>query len=33
MILKIEHFGCGFISNEKATLILTGMFHHYVWLK
>lgn len=33
MILKIEHFGYPFVSNENAALLASGMFHHYVWLK
>ncbi len=29
-IIKIEHHGQGFISNEHAKLLFTGLLHHYV---
>jgi hypothetical protein len=31
-ILKIEHFGATFISDENARLIFTGIRHHVVLL-
>lgn len=32
-VVKIEHFGYPFRSNENAVLLVTGIFHHYVLLK
>ena len=29
-IIKIEHFGYGFISNENALLLYAGYRHHYI---
>jgi len=33
MIIKIEHFGYGFRSNENAVLIATDIRYHHVFLK
>lgn len=33
MIIKIEHYGYPFQSNQHAVLLVTGMTHHYVLLK
>jgi hypothetical protein len=31
-IIKIEHNGQGFVNSDCATLILTGVLHHYILL-
>lgn len=31
-IIRIEHFGCAFISNENARLLVTGIHHHWILL-
>lgn len=32
MIIKIEHFGHDFVNSNCAKLLVTGRFHHYVYL-
>lgn len=31
-IIRIEHFGHDFISNENARLLVRGMTHHWILL-
>jgi len=31
-IIRIEHFGHDFISNEHALLLVTGIHHHWILL-
>lgn len=31
-IVRIEHFGCAFINNENARLLVTGIHHHWILL-
>lgn len=31
-IIRIEHFDYGFISNENARLLVTGIHHHWILL-
>lgn len=32
-IVKFRHYGLPFLPSEHAVLIVTGIYHHYVWLK
>lgn len=32
-IVKIRHYGLPFLPSEHAVLLVTGIYHHYIWLK